>query len=170
LYLICVNNLSICYVSITNKHYLIHLGVLLRQRREELSFSQNDVANMTGLTVNTIASFEKGRGTTLNNFLLICRALKIQPKHAFHTEMDLEPLYTLPPFSKKRIEITQKLDDLVHNTDFFHTPKRVSQVLEKLESDKADSNKFSVYLSSYCKEGELEYIKVGNVKKYVKKK
>lgn len=125
---------------------------------------------MTGLTVNTISALEKGKGSSLNNFLLICRALKTQPQEIFHNDIDLTPLYPLPPSTKRRIDITQKLDELVNNSDFFHTPKRVSEVIEKLDSDKRESNKFSVYLTSYCKEGELEYIKEGNFKRYVKKK
>lgn len=125
---------------------------------------------MTGLTVNTISALEKGKGSSLNNFLLICRALKTQPKEIFYNDIDLTPLYTLPPSTKRRIDITQKLDELVNNSDFFDTPKRVSEVIEKLDSDKRESNKFSVYLTGYCKEGELEYIKEGNFKRYVKTK
>ncbi|WDF68033.1 helix-turn-helix transcriptional regulator [Sphingobacterium oryzagri] len=153
-----------------NKDILASIGTRIRKAREELSYSQNDVASMTGLTVNTIASLEKGKGASLNNFLLTCRALKIQPRSIFQEDIDLSPLYNLPPSSKKRREINQRLDDLVYHSDFFVTPKRVADVLKKLNSDKSDSNKFSVYLTAYCKEGELGYVKEGNIKKYVKKK
>lgn len=153
-----------------NRDILIGIGAKLRARREAMSFSQNDIASMTGLTVNTVSALEKGKGSTLNNFLLICRAMKIQPKDVFANDIDLTPLYTLPPSTKHRIDITRKLDELVNNSDFFQSPKRVAEVIEKLESDKSDSNKFSVYLTAYCKEGELEYIKEGNIKRYVKKK
>lgn len=157
-------------MSIANKTILADIGKQIRIRREELSYAQNDVANMTGLTINTVASLEKGKGATLNNFLLICRALEIQPKDIFKSDISLEPLYNLPPESKRRIEITQKLDNLVYNSDFFNSPKRVADVIKELDTEKSDSNKFSVYLTGYCKEGELEYIKEGNIKKYIKKK
>ncbi len=153
-----------------NKQILHNIGGLLRNRREELSYSQRDVASMTGLTVNSISTFEKGKGTSLSNFLLICRALQIQPKLVFKEHIDLTPLYNLPPDAKKRIETTRKLDNLVRNSDFFDTAKRVSDVLEQLDSDKRDSNKFSVYLTGYCKEGELEYVKEGKIKRYKKKR
>lgn len=153
-----------------NKDILIKIGARIRKEREQLLFSQNDVANMTGLTINTIAALEKGKGASLNNFLLTCRALKIQPREIFLEDVDLSPLYNLPPASKRRKQLTQKLDDLVYHSNFFYTPKRVADVVKELESDKSDSNKFSVYLTGYCKEGELEYIKEGNIKKYVKKK
>lgn len=157
-------------MSDINKYILDSIGKLLRRRREELSFAQKDVANMTGLTINSISSLERGKNTSLHSFLLVCRALQIQPKQIFNEDIDLTPLYKLPPDSKKRIETTRKLDTLVHESNFFDTPKRVAEVLEKLESDKRDSNKFSVYLSGYCKEGALEYIKEGNIKRYKKKK
>jgi len=152
-----------------NKHILSGIGAFLRQRREELSYSQRDVANMTGLTVNSISAIEKGKNFSMNSFLLICRALQVQPKQVFKENIDLTPLYNLPPESRKRIETTKKLNYLVNNTDFFQSPKRVSEVLEELDSDKRESNKFSVYLTGYCKEGALEYIREGNIKKYKKK-
>ncbi|MFD2968561.1 helix-turn-helix domain-containing protein [Sphingobacterium bambusae] len=156
-------------MSTINKEILKEIGINIKSRREEISYSQKDLSNMTGLTINMISTFENGKGATLNNFLLICRALKIQPKDILHNNIDLEPLYDLPPESKRRIEGTRKLDDLVVHTDFFDFPKRVSEVLKKLDYDKSQSNKFSVYLSGYCKEGKLEYIKEGNIKKYRKK-
>lgn len=157
-------------MSEINRHILVEIGKEIKERREELSYSQKDVSNMTGLTINMISTFENGRGATLNNFLLICRALKIQPKEILKNDIDLTPLYNLPPDSKRRKEVTRKLDHLVYDSDFFETPKRVSDVIKELDSDKAYSNKFSVYLTGYCKEGELEYIKEGNIKKYLKKK
>jgi transcriptional regulator with XRE-family HTH domain len=157
-------------VSRINEDLILNIGQKFRVCREELFFTQRDVANMTGLTVNTIAAVERGKGTTLYNFLLICRALKIQPKKIFEEDMELVSLYDVEPESKRRIEITQKLDDLVYHSDFFDSPKRVSEVLEELKSDKNDSNKFSVYLTAYCKEDVLEYQKAGNFKRYKKKK
>ncbi|UZJ65238.1 helix-turn-helix domain-containing protein [Sphingobacterium sp. KU25419] len=156
-------------MSSNNENIILDIGIRFRMRRDELHYSQRDVAQMTGLTTNTIAAVEKGKGTTIYNFLSICGALKIQPKSIFEKEIDLKPLYDIEPESKRRIEITQKLDDLVYNSDFFDTQRRVSEVLAKLKSDKNDSNKFSVYLTEYCKHGILEYQKVGNFKLYRKK-
>ncbi|MDR2281620.1 MAG: helix-turn-helix domain-containing protein [Sphingobacterium sp.] len=156
-------------MGVLNKNILKKLGQKIRTRREELSYSQADVANMTGVTTVTVLSLEKGRGTTLNNFLLICRALQIQPREAFELDIELVAPFGLSPDSQKRAEKNQKLDRLVYSTDFFEIPRRVSEVIKELGADKADSNKYSVYLTSYCKEGALDYIKEGNYKKYLKK-
>lgn len=156
-------------MSRINEKIIVKLGLELRLRRESLLYSQKDVAYMTGLTINTIARIEKGKGTTLHNFLLICRALNLQPRTLFEYDIDLTPLNAINPDSKHRIEVTQRLDKLVNNSTFFDTPRRVSDVITELESDQNDSNKFSVYLTGYCQEDVLEYEKVGNYKRYKKK-
>lgn len=156
-------------MSRINEDIILNIGQKFRERREELDFTQKDVAHMTDLTINTIASVEKGKGTTMYNFLLICRALNIQPKILFENDMDLTPLHKIEPESKRRIETTQKLDHLIYHSDFFDIPKRVAEVLAALNQDKNDSNKFSVYLTGYCKENVLEYQKEGNFKLYKKK-
>ena len=170
MYGVCIYFLSICYVSTINKKALIELGKQLRARREACNYAQRDISQMTGITINTISALENGHGATLNNFLLICRAVNTQPKDIFQWDMDLTPEYVLPPFERKRIEISMKLKNLIFQTDFFNEPKRVSEVIHRLDSNKKESNKFSVYLSGYCKEGALEYIRVGNIKKYLRKK
>lgn len=169
MYGVCIYYYSICFVSTINNKALIELGKQLRARREACNYAQRDVSQMTGITINTISALENGNGATLNNFLLICRAVHTHPKDIFQLDMDLTPLYTLPPFERKRIEIALKLKNLIFETDFFEEPKRVSEVIERLESNKKESNKFSVYLSGYCKEGALDYIRVGNIKKYTRK-
>ena len=169
MYTICANSESICLVSDLNRDILLRIGEKIRQQREAMSFSMNDVANMTDLTVNTVASLEKGKGSTLNNLLLICRALSIQPRDLFNEDIDLTPLYDLPPVSRRRLNTTQKLDELVYHTEFFAVPRRVSEVISETNGDRRDSNKYSVYLSNYCKEGELAYFKDGHIKRYVKK-
>ncbi|WP_166332314.1 helix-turn-helix domain-containing protein [Sphingobacterium chungjuense] len=154
----------------SNKLILRKLGGLLRSRREYLSYSQRDVASMTGLTMTTIAAMERGSGSTMHNFLLVCRALNFQPRKFFSEDIDLTPLYNISPQAKSRIDLRTKLDRLVSESDFFTTPRRVSEVLEELDYDTSVSNKFSVYLTAYCREGELEYFKTGNVKRYIKNK
>lgn len=169
MYLFCANIYFICYVSRINEDFILNVGQKFRERREKLFFTQRDVAFMTGLTINTIAAVEKGKSTTMYNFLLICCALNIQPKIILEENIKLGPLYTIGPESRLRIEITQKLNDLVNNSDFFESPRRVSEVLTELKLDKNDSNKFSVYLTAYCKEGVLEYEMTGNFKRYKRK-
>lgn len=151
-----------------NENILVEIGGELRIQREKIYYTLKDVANMTGLTTNTVAAIERGKGSSLNNFILICRALKIQPHKIFKKEIDLTPLYNIPPESKRRIELTKELDDLVYNSNFFEIPRRVSDIIQQLNANKDQSNKFSVYLSGYCEEGTLEYEKHGNYKEYRK--
>lgn len=153
-----------------NEQILADIGTQLRIQREKIYYSLKDVANMTGLTTNTISAIEKGKGASLNNFILICRALKIQPQAIFCTPIDLTPRYHIPPESKRRIDLTKELDELVYHSEFFDTPRRVAEVIKRMGVPKEHSNKFSVYLASYCQEGTLEYTKHGNYKEYKRKR
>jgi len=153
-----------------NEQILKEIGEQLRKQREKLYYSLKDIANMTGLTTNTIAAIERGKGASLNNFILICRALQVQPQAVFNSPIPLTPPFSIPPESKRRIALTKELDELVYHSDFFETPRRVSDVIQHMEADKDQSNRFSVYLGSYCQEGTLEYEKLGNYKVYRKKK
>ena len=153
-----------------NDQILADVGKRLRNRREELFYSQKDISNLTGLTVNTISSLENGRGTGLDNFLLICRALKIQPREVFPEVIPLDSLYDLPPNTRRRLDTTQRLDALVYKSDFFEEPRRVADVLRELDVEANASNHFSVYLSAYCKDGILESVKKGKVRHYFKKR
>lgn len=169
LYVICLLFVSFCYVGETNIQILVKIGKYLRNRRESLSYSQRDVSQMTGLTVNTISGMENSGKANLNSFLLVCKALKIQPKEVFAEDIPLESQYPLPPGSRKRAEISRQLDELVFKSNFFNDSKRVSEVIQEIGIDPASSNKISVYLTSYCNEGHLEYFRDGKIKRYKKK-
>ncbi|WP_343564570.1 helix-turn-helix transcriptional regulator [Sphingobacterium sp.] len=151
-----------------NKLRLEWIGLRFRTRRNELYYSLRDVSNLTGISTGTLNGIEKGRDLTMTNFLLLCHSLEIQPKDFFQDDITFNPPYSLSPDVQERISINKKLDQLVYHSDFFHQPKRVAEVLHKLEIDKTYSNKFSVYLSAYCEEGTLAYEQQGNYKEYRK--
>lgn len=152
-----------------DREKLESIGLRFRARRNELYYSLKDVSNLTGISTGTLNGIERGKDLTLTNFLILCRSLQIQPKTFFQSDIELSPPYSLPPDVQERISINKKLDDLVYYSDFFNSPKRVSDVLKELNIDKSQSNKFSVYLSAYCEEGALEYEQQGNYKEYRKK-
>nr|WP_288812301.1 helix-turn-helix transcriptional regulator [uncultured Sphingobacterium sp.] len=152
-----------------DREKLESIGLRFRARRNELYYSLKDVSNLTGISTGTLNGIERGKDLTLTNFLILCRSLEIQPKTFFQSDIELSAPYSLPPDVQERISINKKLDDLVYYSDFFNSPKRVSDVLKELNIDKSQSNKFSVYLSAYCEEGALEYEQQGNYKEYWKK-
>ena len=169
LYIFCLLFVSFCYVAETNKQTLLKIAGYLRNRREALSYSQRDVSEMTGLTVNTISNMENNGKATLNSFLLVCRALNLQPKEVFSDDIVLEPHFNLPPSSKKRLELTRQLEELIYHSDFFDDAKRVADVTRELGVDPSLSNRISVFLGSYCKKGSLEYFREGKINRYKKK-
>lgn len=153
----------------TDKGKLESVGLRFRARRNELYYSLKDVSNLTGISTGTLNGIEKGKDLTFTNFLVLCRTLQIQPRTFFEQDIDFKSPYALPPDVSDRISVSKKLDKLVYDSDFFDSPRRVADVLHELGIDKAQSNKFSVHMSSYCDEGVLTYEKRGNYKVYQKK-
>lgn len=153
-----------------DREKLASIGLRFRARRNELYYSLRDLSNLTGISTGTLNGIEKGKDLTLTNFLVLCHSLQIQPKTFFENDIAFDSPYSLPPEVQERIAVSKNLDNLVYNSDFFNTPKRVAEVLHELGVDRSQSNKFSVYLSAYCEEGALEYEQLHNYKKYRKKR
>ncbi len=152
-----------------DKKLLEIIGLRFRAKRNDLYYSLRDLSHLTGISTGTLNGIEKGRDLTLTNFLILCRSLEIQPKIFFQHDIIFNAPYTLPPDAKERIALSKKLDDLVYRSDFFRSARRVAEVLSHLGIDKSQSNKFSVYLTSYCEEGALISEQHGNYKTYRKK-
>ncbi len=152
-----------------DKVLLETIGLRFRAKRNDLYYSMRDLSNITGISTGTLNGIEKGKDLTLSNFMILCRSLEIQPKIFFQHDIVFSAPYSLPPDAQERIALSKKLDDLVYRSDFFHTARRVSEVLSELGIDKSQSNKFSVYLTSYCEEGALIYEQHGNYKTYRRK-
>jgi Helix-turn-helix. len=152
-----------------DKVLLETIGLRFRAKRNDLYYSLRDLSHLTGISTGTLNGIEKGKDLTLTNFLILCRSLEIQPSTFFKNEIAFHPPYALPPDAQERIMLSKKLDDLVYHSDFFLSARRVAEVLTQLGIDKSQSNKFSVYLTSYCEEGTLVYEQHGNYKTYRKK-
>ncbi|MGJ1414436.1 helix-turn-helix transcriptional regulator [Sphingobacterium thalpophilum] len=153
-----------------DKALLETIGLRFRAKRNDLYYSLRDLSHLTGISTGTLNGIEKGKDLTLTNFLTLCRSLEIQPTVFFQHDIVFNSPYSLPPDAQERITLSKKLDDLVYHSDFFHSARRVSEVLVQLGIDKSQSNKFSVYLTNYCEEGALVYQQHGNYKIYRKKK
>ncbi len=159
---------SFCEVDDSTKHIRQKIGLIIKKRRVSCSYSQREVSEMTGLTVNTISRLEASGNISLHNLLLVCQALKMQPRELFSEDISLQPPYEMLPSSKKRLELSNKLHKLVMDDSFFSNPKRVSEVIRELKEDPKISNKLSVLLTQYCKQGHLGFVMKGAIKKYHK--
>ena len=54
---------------------LIRIGKQIRQRRESLKFTQQDVSEISGVAERTIRSIENGVNTNLSNLLKVINVL-----------------------------------------------------------------------------------------------
>lgn len=54
---------------------LIQIGKQIRQRREDLDYTQNDVSEISGVAERTIRSIENGVNTNMSNLLKVMNVL-----------------------------------------------------------------------------------------------
>lgn len=90
------------------------IGKRLKQRREELGYTQEQFAEMTGLTINYISTLERGKSfPRCEKLILILNALQTSADAIFYDVLDYacdyrasvlsEMIGTLPFMEQKRI-------------------------------------------------------------------
>ena len=147
------------------------IGELLRQNRKAKGYSLDDIAAMTGFTINTISAIENGGDTTVSYIIAICRAIKTHPSQILNIELELTPLFDLPPGRKERAKTTYRVKELVEETDFFEEPRLVESVVEDFMAKynvKPHPSEISTALKKFADEGKLTYTKQGRRNLYRK--
>ncbi|HZH55363.1 MAG TPA: helix-turn-helix domain-containing protein [Sphingobacteriaceae bacterium] len=150
----------------TSKWVLEKLGQRIRERREELHYSQKQIADMTGLSNNTISKIEQGNNLAIDKLVLVCQAIKIQPRDLFEEDIPLVSPYSLAPEEEERRTFNLAVENMVDKTDYLYSPRRVSEMLREMGQPSSKSRPLSVQLKRYCKNGKLEVIPDGKVHWY----
>lgn len=145
------------------------IGERIRRYRKEKGYSMDDVASMTGLSVNTISSIENGGNTYVSHCLGICQALELKPSELFDIQIELKPRYELPPARRNRALTTLRVNKLL-DSGFFNTPRFVESVVEELAQNygvQIDSSEVSTALKKLNDDGKLTFSKSGRRNLYV---
>lgn len=151
------------------------VGKQIRKLREEKNLSIGDIAQMTGFAHSTISSIENGGESDTSHLVEIAKAIGEHPMEMFNVSIDLKPRFKLDPNRQDRNLFTSRIRKIYEETDFFDTPKFVSEVVEYLKetySIKAESSRTSIstVLKRLCKDNMLKYSKVGRRNLYVRKR
>lgn len=146
------------------------LGQRIRVRREELHYSQKQVADMSGLSNNTISKIEQGYNLSIDKLVLICQAIKIQPRDLFPEDIPLVPLYSLAPEEEETRSFSLAVEKMVEKSDYLYIPRRVSEMLREMGQPSSKSRNLSVYLNRYCEKGVLKVDHSKRPYRYQKKK
>ena len=145
------------------------IGERIRSYRKGKGYSMDDVASMTGLSVNTLSSIENGGNTYVSHCLAICRALELKPSELFDIQIELKPLYELPPARRNRALTTLRVNKLL-DSGFFKIPRLVESVVEELAQNygvQIDSSEVSTALKKLNDDGKLTFSKSGRKNLYV---
>lgn len=149
------------------------IGEQIRKFRKDRGYSLEDLAALTGFTVNTISSIENGGETTLSYLIAICQAMNIHPKQVLDIPIELNPRFELPPNRKNRTLLTNRINKLLNETDFFDEPKLVVSVVNEFIHHygfNPDSSEISAALKKLSEDGKLVYSKTGRKNLYLKSK
>lgn len=147
------------------------IGERIRAIRKAQGYSLDDIAAMTGFSVNTISAIENGGDTTTSYITAICKALKTHPSELFNIEIELKPIFELPPDRKERAQTTYRVKELVEETDFFKEPRFVESVVEDFlvkYNIKPNPSEVSTALKKLADEGKLTFTKHGRKNLYKK--
>ncbi|HXI01345.1 MAG TPA: helix-turn-helix transcriptional regulator [Sphingobacteriaceae bacterium] len=149
------------------------IGEQIRTYRKDRGYSLEDVASLTGFTVNTISSIENGGDTTVSYLIAICQGIGVYPKQVLDIEMELKSRFELPPSRKHRSLLTNRINKLLNQTNFFDEPKLVVSVVNEFIHHygfNPDSSEISTALKKLSDEGKLVYSKTGRKNLYIKSK
>ena len=147
------------------------IGERIRKLRKDLGYSLEDLAALTGFTVNTISSIENGGDTTISYLIAICQAIEVHPKEILEIDLELIPRFELPPNRRNRTLLTNRINKLLNETDFFDEPKLVVSVVNEFIHHygfNPDSSEVSAALKRLSDDGKLIYSKSGRKNVYLK--
>ena len=147
------------------------IGDRIRKSRNGHGYSLEDLAAMTGFSVNAISSIENGGDTYISHFIAICQALEIKPAEVLDFDLELKPRFELPPDRRNRALTTLRVNEL-WQAGFFETPRFVNSVLEEFSETygvKPESSEISTALKKLANDGKLEFTKSGRRNLYVRR-
>ncbi|MDB5199260.1 MAG: hypothetical protein JWO92_1223 [Chitinophagaceae bacterium] len=156
-----------------NKKETEKIGKCIRELRILNEFEIEDVVSMTGFTRKTLISIEKGSNTDISHVIEIAKAIGVHPMEIFNTPFIIKSRYKLSPKRLIKSKLTLRINKLYSETDFFKTPKYVSDVLTYLTEEykiKTNSTLISVILKRLVTEDKLQYSKHGRRNVYKKQK
>lgn len=149
------------------------IGERIRHWRKERGYSLEDLSALTGFSVNTISSIENGGDTTLSYLIAICQALVVYPKDILDIDLKLNPRFELPPNRRNRTLLTNRINKLLNETDFFDEPKLVMSVVNEFSQHygfNPNSSEVSAALKRLTEDGKLIYSKSGRKNVYLRSK
>ena len=156
-----------------NKKETNRIGKHIRKLRMEAGFSIDDVSDMTGFGKSRISAIENGGETNTSHLVGIAKAIGVYPSEIFNIPFVIKPKYKLSPKRQDRSMLTFRINKLYNETDFFHNPVFVKDVIQFLKDQykiKTRSSAVSQILKRLVSEGKLKYSKVGRQNNYAKKR
>lgn len=124
------------------------VGKKLAEERRRQNYEITDIAEMAGLTYNTVSKMESGEDTLLSNFIEVCFALNLHPKEIINVQLNIKAKSELSPSRKEKSRLTSRIKNLIDNGNFntWQGTKDIVLKLNEIFMVKTDSKSVSTIL------------------------
>jgi transcriptional regulator with XRE-family HTH domain len=139
----------------------IAIGKRLLKYRELLGFTKSEFSSLLGLSPSTISNIEKGAGVSINTILTYSFNSKLDSGEFVNTKIKFsqndkllikgfeEKIKVNNPFKYKEVlenrkNLTNTIKEILLNTDFFNTPRKVDEIHEYIYTEYKKSYDSSV--------------------------
>lgn len=112
--------------------YRIFIGKELRKYRIEAGYTLENIKEMTGITINSISSMEKGELTNIDYYIIYAKAVKYPLATIKQAGIELAPLHKLSQESLKAVKLTNSIRIKILNTGFLKVERLASDIWDEL--------------------------------------
>lgn len=125
---------------ITSPEFRTFLGKALKEKRDLLGYTLEDVNFITKIPVKTIISIEKGVAINIDYYVEYSKAVLYDFAQLSTAGIDAKPQKELSKEDKKRTKLTSKVRRHIILKDFLEKGKTVDQILSELVQQETDLN------------------------------
>lgn len=151
-----------------NINVLKSIGIRIKNIRIKKHLEIEDIAEMTGLTYNTIKNIENGEETLFSNIIEVSFALGVHLKELVDIPLVIKPRFVLSASRMEKSRLTSRIKTYI-DEDYFKVPRKTQDVVIKLKSDfkvEEESKNVSTILSRLAQNNILKITKQGNKNLY----
>ncbi len=125
---------------ISSPEFRTFIGKALKEKRDLLGYTLDDVYTLTRIPVKTIISIEKGEAINIDYYVEYAKAVLYDFGPLSTSGIEVKPQRELSKADKKRTKLTSKIRLHIIYKDFLGNGKTVDEILNELVKQEAVSN------------------------------
>ncbi|MEK6485533.1 helix-turn-helix transcriptional regulator [Myroides odoratimimus] len=111
--------------------YKLTIGLKLKKKREELDFTVENIASITGVSKGSVYRVESGTAEDIDFYVKYAIAVKYPLKELMDIDLSMVKMTNSVVIKKKSIYLTKNIRSLIKN-NFFSEYRSTNDIREKL--------------------------------------